>query len=822
MDQTPEADIDALRRAAEERPLDVAVRTELGRRLALAGRYPDAVEVLKRALELQADAAQAWLELGRVLGAAGRPLDAVRVLDAAVSVVTPSAALLVARGQALLGVRRDREALECFERARELEPSGADAPHRTDGPHRTDARIGMARSLLRLRRAEEALAGIDALLIELPGCAEAHAVRALLLFLLQRLDEAFAAAGRSAELDPKQALPDVVHGLALQRAGRPAEALARFDAALSHEQYHAAAQVGRAQALEALERLPEALEATLLAGRLDPENLTVYLMAARLMIRAQRFAEAAEYFDQALRRNEHCIEALRGRAQCLAALRRAEEALEAYERLLAIAPDSPYLSGERFYVQMSCCDWTDYEARRQELAARVRRGERVSSPGSFLAHSDSPADQLICARTYAADRLAVGQRVTVARRPAAARGPGVGQSVAVTQRVDPPAEQRMGQDRIRVAYVSADFHAHPTAFLAAGLFERHDRDAFEVIGISYGPNDGSEMRRRLERAFDRFVDVSGLSDLAIAERIAELGVDIAVDLKGHTLGGRPEIFAYRPAPIQVSFLAYPGTMGVDFLDYLVADRQLIPERNRPHYSESILFLPDSYQVNDAARPAPASMSRREAGLPESGFVFCCFNVPYKITPGIFDAWMEILKAVPGSVLWLLDGAPSAVRNLTREAAGRGVGEHRLVFAPGLEPASHWQRCPLADLFLDTLPTNAHTTASDALWAGVPLVTLAGETFTSRVATSLLHAVGLGSLSVGSRAEYVRLAVELACNPVALARLKVHLEAVRFRAPLFDTPRYCRHLEDAYTEICARHRRGEDPADVWVTARARRS
>jgi len=443
---------------------------------------------------------------------------------------------------------------------------------------------------------------------------------------------------------------------------------------------------------------------------------------------------------------------------------------------------------------MYCCDWTDYEARRQDLAERVRRGERVSSPGSFLAHSDSPADQLVCARTCAADLLVVTERLA-------------------------PRAVRAAQDRIRVAYVSADFHAHPTAFLAAGLFERHDRTAFEIIGVSYGANDQSEMRQRLERAFDRFLDVSDASDFAIAERIADLSVDIAVDLKGHTLGGRPRIFAYRPAPIQVSFLGYPGTMGADFLDYLVADRHLIPVRNRPHYSERIIYLPESYQVNDSARPAPARMSRHEAGLPEHGFVFCCFNVPYKITPGIFDAWMEILKAAPDSVLWLLEGAPTAVRNLQREAVGRGVGEHRLVFAPSLEPARHWARCPLADLFLDTLPTNAHTTASDALWAGVPVVTLAGETFTSRVATSLLHAVGLDSLSVGSRAEYVRLAVELAGDPPALAQLRAHLEAVRGRAPLFDTARYCRHLEDAYAEICARHRRGKPPVDICVPARA---
>jgi predicted O-linked N-acetylglucosamine transferase (SPINDLY family) len=699
-------------------------------------------------------------------------------MSSAQSVSLPSAEILMARGWALFAVRRDHEALECFECAHGEQPADI-------GAH-----IGIARSLARLHRFEEAFATIDALLAEHPRCPEALAVSALLLFLTGRSDEALALAAYAETLGPEQALPPVVRGLVRLQEGRAAEGLAEFDTALAREPQNAPANVGRAQALEALERFGPALEAAHVAASADPANPAVYLLAARLMIRAQRFAEAAECFAQALRRDENNVEALQGRAQCLGALRSAEEALEAYDRLLAVAPDRPYMRGERFYVQLLCCDWTDYEARRQDLATRVRRGERVDSPGSFLAHSELPADQLLCARIYAADRLGVHERVTSrVRQP-------------------PPG-------RLRVAYVSADFHAHPTAFLTAGLFERHDRSRVEVIGVSYGADDGSEMRRRLTRAFDQFIEVRNAADLEIAQRIADLGVDIAVDLKGHTLGGRPGIFAFRPAPVQVSFLAYPGTMGVEFLDYLVADRHVIPERSREHYSERIIYLPESYQVNDSARVRRPRPSRLEVGLPESGVVFACFNALYKLTPAIFDLWMEILRSVPGSVLWLLDGPRAAVRNLCREAITRGVSEERLVFAPPVEPERHWARCALADLVLDTVPTNAHTTASDALWAGVPVLTLTGETFTSRVATSLLHAVGLGFLSVGSREEYAQLAVELARDPAHLERLRAHLEDVGDRAPLFDTGRYCRHLEDAYAQICARHRRGEPPADVWV-------
>ena len=775
------AEIDTLRCEAEARSRDAPAQTELGRTLSSHGRYPEAIEALKRAVMLQPAAPDAWLELAATLIAAERPADAAAMLDAAQSAVAPSAGVCLARGWALLAVRRDREALESFERARALQPA------------EIDAGLGIARSLARLRRFPEAFATSDTLLTLSPDCAEALAVRALLLFLVGRPEEALAEAARAEAADPHRALPAVVRGLELLRQGRAVDALAEFDKALVREPNFAAARVGRAQALEALDRHSDAVAAVQDAARTDPENPAVYLLAARLMIRAHRFDQAAECFAQALRRDARSLEALRGRAQCLAALRRAAEALAAYDELLAVAPDTPYMQGERFYMQLLCCDWTDFEARRQDLAARVRRGERVDSPGTFLAHSESPADQLQCARIYAADRLVVDERV--APRSAPAR-----------------------TERIRVAYVSADFHSHPTAFLAAGLFERHDRSRLEVIGISYGRDDGSEMRRRLERSFDRFVDALDAADLEIAQRIADLGVDIAVDLKGHTMGGRPRIFAYRPAPLQVSFLAYPGTMGVEFLDYLVADRQLIPERSRAHYSERIIYLPDSYQVNDADRPQRPRPGRSEAGLPEAGFVFGCFNVLYKLTPPVFDAWMEILRAVPASVLWLLDGGPVAAGNLQREAEARGVRAERLVFAPGLAPEEHWARCPLVDLFLDTLPTNAHTTASDALWAGVPVLTLAGETFTSRVATSLVHAAGVPSLAAASREEYVRLAVQLASEPARLGRLRTHLRGARLRAPLFDTARYCRHLEDAYLEICARHRRGEPPADIHVAPR----
>jgi protein O-GlcNAc transferase len=713
-----------------------------------------------------------------ILLSQGRWAEAADACDRAMALSSPTAELLVRRGNALLELRRNTDSLADFERALSAQPTLA------------AARIGRARAYLRLGRTVNALGSIDELLSQVPDCAGARGVRAQILLVQGRLPEAWAVADDSHALNRTDPLTFFVRGLVLLDRGEPAGALQWLDRSIQLNPVLALAHLGRGRALAELNRTAEAFEAYELAARLDPNGAEPHIRAGHLKILLNQFDRAVESFTSALDRQPDHVAALQGRAQCLAALGRAPEALDAYSRLLAVAPNADYMMGERFHVQLHCCDWRNFDIDREEIARRVRRGERVDSPAPFIAHSDSPADQFTCARTFAADFLTVGAPPRV-------------------------VDRRTRGERIRVAYVSADFHAHATAFLAAGLFERHDRSRFEIFAVSFGPDDASGMRRRLEGAFDRFVDVRSVGDEAIAERIRELEIDIAVDVKGHTLGGRPRIFAYRPAPVQVSYLAYPGTLGVDFMDYMIADRHVIPERHQVHYAERIIYLPDSYQPNDSLRMSAPCPTRREAGLPESGFVFCCFNSSYKMTPAMFGLWMQILEAVPHSVLWLLAGNPVAVQNLRREAEERGVDARRLIFAPWQPTDQHLARCALADLFLDTVPCNAHTTASDALWSAVPVVTQAGATFVSRVATSLLHAVGLGHLSVTAPDDYARLAIDLAHTPQALDQLKSHLRRVRGTAPLFDTPRYCKHLEAAYEEIWARHARGEPPSALWV-------
>jgi predicted O-linked N-acetylglucosamine transferase (SPINDLY family) len=377
--------------------------------------------------------------------------------------------------------------------------------------------------------------------------------------------------------------------------------------------------------------------------------------------------------------------------------------------------------------------------------------------------------------------------------------------------------ERYRHDRIRVAYLSADFHDHATAHLAAGLFEHHDRARFETFAVSFGPDDRSAMRQRLERAFGRFIDVRGKTDQAIAELVRRHEIDIAVDLKGVTLGARPGVLARRPAPLQVNYLGYPGTMGAPYIDYLIADAFVVPPDGEGAYSEKVVRLPDCYQINDATRPvAQAPPSRAQAGLPPDAFVFCCFNNNYKITPDLFDVWMRLLRAVEGSVLWLLEGNAHAPGNLRREAQARGVAADRLVFAPRLADLdAHLARHRLADLFLDTHYCNAHTTASDALWAGLPLLTCAGATFASRVAGSLLHAVGLPELVTHSLADYEALALTLARDEILLADVRDRLARNRLTVPLFDTARTTRAIEQAFTAMWERHKGNEPPKGFTV-------
>ncbi len=376
--------------------------------------------------------------------------------------------------------------------------------------------------------------------------------------------------------------------------------------------------------------------------------------------------------------------------------------------------------------------------------------------------------------------------------------------------------ERYHHDRIRIAYLSADFYGHATAFLMANLFETHDKARFEISAWSFGPAVDDEMRTRLRKSFEHFHEIGTISDADVAAMLRAQEIDIAVDLKGYTLNSRTAIFSHRAAPIQVNYLGFPGTMGADYMDYIVGDPVVTPPEHDAFYSEKIVRLPDTYQINDSTRAiSERTPTRAEAHLPESGFVFCCFNNNYKITPDVFDVWMRLLNRVEGSVLWLIEDNVAAAQNLRLEAESRGVRAQRLVFVERLPLAEHLARHRLADLFLDTLPYNAHTTASDALWAGLPVLTCMGNIFPGRVAASLLKAVGLPELITENLSDYEALALKLATVPASLAELKSRLARNRLTHPLFDTDRFRRHIEAAYVTIYEYYQRGELPQSFSV-------
>jgi predicted O-linked N-acetylglucosamine transferase (SPINDLY family) len=538
-------------------------------------------------------------------------------------------------------------------------------------------------------------------------------------------------------------------------------------------------------------RREDALKVFLEAARLNPQSAEANNNAGNVLTDLGRNEEAIPYLQKAIDVKPDLADAHHNLGMSFQKLKRHEDAIDSLQKALSIAPHARYTLSHLVWNELAICRWHDLGSRIDFLRAEVRDRNVAASPFTFVAVSPSPAEQRICAALHVRENFPT---------------------------LPPPLWQgiRYRHPKIRLAYLSADFSEHATAQLAAGLFEQHDRSQFEICGISYGPDDHSPMRKRLIAGFDRFVDARAEADASVARMLRESEVDIAIDLKGHTTDARPGILAYRPAPIQVSYLGFPGTSGAQFIDYLLADRFVLPEQDQQFYTEKVVYLPDCYQVNDAGRTiADQTPSRAAAGLPASGFVFCCFNNNFKINPQMFDIWMRLLRALPESVLWLLEDNCDAKRNLIGEAQARGITADRLVFASRLPHPEHLARHRLADLFLDTLPYNAHTTASDALWTGLPLLTCAGGAFAGRVAGSLLRAIGLPELVTHTLQDYEMLAFKLAKDAQLLSELRAKLARNRGTEPLFCTDRFRGHIESAYRTMWEIWQSGGQPSAFAV-------
>ena len=653
------------------------------------------------------------------------------------------------------------------------------------------ALISRGNTLLRSNRFAEALANYDRVLAIQPASVEALNNRAVALQELKRGDEALKSYNRALAIQPNNAELHYNRGDVLRELNRLDDALASYDQAATLVPTHVEALNNRALILQELKRFDEALASYERAIAVKPDYVEALYNRGNALMALNRFDEALESYDRALAINPEQAGALHSRGILLQKLKRFDEALVSYDRALAIKPDEPFLFGLKLFCQLNVFDWRGLPGDFERLATKIQRGEKASPPFAALPAPLSAQVQRVCAETYA---RAMHPKLSLL----------------------PPLETRYQHDRIRLGYFSSDFHNHPVASLIAELFECHDRAKFEVIGFSLGPPARDAMNARLEKAFDRFVEVGAVPDRDVALLARRLEVDIAIDLNGFTAGNRTNIFALGAAPVQVSYLGYPGTMGAPYIDYLIADATLIPPDQQKHYAEKIVCLPDSFQVNDSKRRiSEKQFSRAECGLPETGFVFCCFNNGYKISSDVFNVWMRLLKNVVGSVLWLPKGGDLAVGNLKRAAEARGVDPARLVFAPFLPNSEHLARLRLADLFLDTLPCNAGATASDALWTGLPVLTCLGETFAGRIAASLLKAIGLPELIAENLDHYEALGTALATDPKRLLSLKEKLAANRLTYPLFDTRRFARHVEGAFLAMWQRHQKGLNAEHIYV-------
>lgn len=847
------------RRTGSAPPAPGAILAQLQRAAALLGQgaYGAAERLCGRMLDVPGARADALHLIGLIELQTARVASGIGHLRQVVAMNPRHSFALCNLGKALLDSGELREALECFERALSVAPGLAQAWY------------NRGNALKDLGRPVEALASYDSALRAQSDLAAAHNNRGSVLRTLNRWAEALASFDRAVHLDPGNVSAHVNRGNALLELGRPSEALQSYESALRLNPTDVVALYNRGNALRRLQRPEDALASYERALAVDPGHGATLRSRAALLLELRRPEEALVSVDEVLRASPDDVEALDYRGNVLRALRRIDESLASFDRALHIAPRfAPALNNrgtvlgdcERFdeaiasyeaalqitpdradvltnlagahiavanarhepsrfaaavallrralqldpdrddalgllnHAQRCCGDWADLERNTAALESRALSGRPVSTPFAALSIFDTPEAQLQCARAFTAERY------PPARQPAW-RG------------------TRYLHDRIRVAYVSADLRDHAVSRLLVGVLESHDGTQFETFGISLRPEDPGELGQRVKRAFEHFIDVSRETDDGVARRLADLEVDIAVDLNGHTAGGRTGIFARRAAPLQVGYLGYAGTMGAPYMDYLIADAVVIPPGAEAAYDECIARLPHCYLPTDRRYEIDASTpSRAAAGLPEHGAVLCGFTNGYKINPQLFDVWCRLLHSLPGSVLWLRDAGPEMRDNLTREAGLRGVAAEQLVFAGSLpRTGQHLARLRLADVFLDTTPYNAHSTVCDALWAGVPVVTCIGRTFAGRVAASALRAMGLPELIAGDLEQYECRVRQLLCAPSELAALKRRIAALRMQTPLFDTGRYCRHLERAYLSMQRRFASGARAASFDASA-----
>jgi protein O-GlcNAc transferase len=715
-----------------------------------AGRLPEAESAYQEVLRAQPDNQDALHLLGVLYTQSGRREQGIAAMEKSLAINSRQPFVHANLGNALLALGRYSSSIERFRRSLTLAPDNALAHY------------GLSCALLAARDPANALESAERAVAAAPDFAEAHNARGSALAGLSRREEALASFDRALLIKPTLATALVNRGTALLETNSAQAALRDFRQAIALSPVLPKAHCGAGSALLTLNRKDEAL-------RHFDKALTYAL----------QLTDSSGQTAAGVVADPHIGDTLFTCGVALVVLGNHLKALTSFRRLERVDPNRDYIKGARLHAQLQLCDWSGYQASVDGLIESMGQGHRVDYPLSFISVCDSPSLQLLCGRQYA-------------------------------EQIGAPKARLSNGDvylheRIRVGYVSADFLEHPVSYLIAELLERHDRSRFELVAISLRDDPLSATGRRVKASFDRVFEVADQTDLAIAQLMRDQEIDIAVDLMGYTASHRANIFNHRPAPVQVSFLGLPATTGASEIDYIIADRVLVPEDLQAHYSESIVYMPDCFQVTDSRKVvATESPTRAQLRLPESAFVFCSFHSSHKVSPLMFDAWCRLLCGIPDSVLWLVSRGPDIERHLVREAEARGVEPKRLVFARPLPYSEHLARLPLADLCLDTLPFNGGTTTSDALWMGLPVLTCAGRSFAARMSASLLQALDLGELITGNMAEYEERALQIARDPARFAQLRTKLRRNAKEGHLFDADRYRRHLEMAYTIMTQRN------------------
>ena len=741
-------------------------------------KFDEAVVSFELAIKLRSDYAEAYSNLGLAYQALNRMEEALASYTYALEIEPNLDKAHNNKGNALKVLNKIDEALASYERAIKINPKFVEAYLNHGNLH------------LELKHWELALESYERAIEVDSGNAEVYLNKGLALQKLKRVQEALTSFNRAVEINPELAEAHSNRGLVLQELNRLDEALVSYDLAIKLKPNFAEAHSNRGNALRESNYLDDALVSFDRAILINPNLAQAHSNRGVVMEYLKRFQDALDCYNRAIELMPDYAEAFSNRGNTLKELKRLDDARDSYEKALVLKPNYEFLLGTLIHTNHQMCEWNRYDENNLQLRVKLENKEKVSPSFPILAIYDSPSLQRVAAEIW----------VEAKCPPNHALG---------------PINKATPKTKIRLGYFSSDFIDHPVSFLAAELFELHDRSAFEVIGFSFTSAPTDVMQDRLKKGFDKFIDVSLLSNIEVSKLARELAIDIAIDLGGHTLNARTEIFAFRAAPIQVSYIGYLGTMGANYFDYLIADETIIPKNNHPYYCEKIAYLP-SYQVNDRKRIISGrAFTKSELGIPEENFLFCCFNNNYKITPGVFESWIRILKAVDKSTLLLLAENSWSEFNLTKEAELRGIDKSRLTFAKRIPRSDYLARYRLADLFLDTMPYNAGTTASDALWAGLPVLTQIGQSFAGRVAASLLNAIELPELITHTQAEYESKAIELACNPVLMSEIKSKLAANRLTAQLFNTPLFTKHIEKAYSAMVERNRANLPPEHIYI-------